>query len=521
VVWHTRRVNEERAGDGRVSGARLEEDLRRGLSRGGILANLGGASLMFAFLIFLLPVSPNRDDAASLAVRNGIVFALFMPATLALGTVWGRRLNEPVFRWLRESRPPDERERELVLTGPERAARISMTFWFLAAVVFGALNIDASGGLPFVVAGSLFLGGLTTGALTYLLVERLQRPVTALALEGTVPARPTAFGVRGRLTMAWALGTGLPLLALVGVGAVAVFQDHPNGPALARAALMLGFLGLGVGLLLTLAAARSVADPLTAVRSALGRVEQGDFDVEVPVDDGSEIGFLEAGFNRMADGLRERERIQDLFGRHVGEEVAASALQAGVELGGEVREVGVLFVDLVGSTSLAARRPPMEVVALLNRFFAEVVRAAEDHGGWVNKFEGDAALCVFGAPSPRQDPAGDALAAGRALRGRLAEALPEMDAGIGVSAGAAVAGNIGAEQRFEYTVIGDPVNEAARLCELSKQQAGRLLASEAAVDRARAEEAGRWTLGEAKVLRGRDSPTRLATVAEVAARDPA
>ena len=84
-----------------------------------------------------------------------------------------------------------------------------------------------------------------------------------------------------------------------------------------------------------------------------------------------------------------------------------------------------LFVDLVGSTTLAARRPPTEVVALLNEFFRIVVEAAERHGGWVNKFEGDAALCVFGAPGDLDDPAGAALAAAREIRDRVAAELPD------------------------------------------------------------------------------------------------
>src|SRR5439155_479110 len=117
------------------------------------------------------------------------------------------------------------------------------------------------------------------------------------------------------------------------------------------------------------------AEPVSAVRRALGRVEEGDFDVDVEVDDASEIGLLQSGFNRMAAGLRERERLRDLFGRHVGEDVARAALDAGeLALGGEVREVAVLFVDLAGSTAMAGKRPPEEVVSLLNRFFAVVVR---------------------------------------------------------------------------------------------------------------------------------------------------
>jgi class 3 adenylate cyclase len=139
------------------------------------------------------------------------------------------------------------------------------------------------------------------------------------------------------------------------------------------------------------------------------------------------------------------------------------------------------------------------------------VDAAEEHGGWVNKFEGDGALCVFGAPNARRDAAGDALRAARSIRERLADELPSVDAGIGVSAGPAVAGNVGTEQRHEYTVIGDPVNEAARLCELAKRRPERVLASAAVVERADTEEAANWELDESVVLRGRETPTRLAT----------
>jgi adenylate cyclase len=232
----------------------------------------------------------------------------------------------------------------------------------------------------------------------------------------------------------------------------------------------------------------------------------------VPVDDGSEVGLLEAGFNRMTAGLRERERLHDLFGRHVGRDVARAALEnkGEIELGGEVREVAAMFVDLVGSTRLAARRAPADVVALLNTFFCIVVEVVEEHGGWVNKFEGDAALCVFGAPVERADTAGDALRAARRLCDRLVSELDDADARIGVSAGEAVAGNVGARERFEYTVIGDPVNEAARLCELAKQRNSRLLASDAVIERAAGEEAARWEVREHVVLRGRDRTTGVA-----------
>jgi adenylate cyclase len=139
-----------------------------------------------------------------------------------------------------------------------------------------------------------------------------------------------------------------------------------------------------------------------------------------------------------------------------------------------------------------------------------VVEVIETHGGWVNKFEGDAALCVFGAPADQPEAAARARAAGRELGLRLGRELPELGAGIGVSAGPAVAGNVGAERRLEYTVVGDPVNEAARLSELAKKLPGGVLASEAALSRASADEVGQWHLGEETVLRGRTAATRLA-----------
>jgi adenylate cyclase len=309
--------------------------------------------------------------------------------------------------------------------------------------------------------------------------------------------------------LSWLLATGMPLLGLISVGVDGVVHGTP-ADELARATLVLGVLAFVSGIVVMLASARTVSRPLTAMRKALGRVQAGDLATEVRVSDGSEVGLLQSGFNSLVGGLRERERMQDLYARQVGEDVARAALADEPRLGGEVCEVAILFVDIVGSTALAAQAPPERVVARLNRFFSVVVEVTAEHGGWVNKFEGDAALCVFGAPVASEDPAGCALAAGRALRARLARDVPGLHAGIGLSAGPAVAGWIGALQRFEYTVIGDPVNVASRLCELAKQQPEGLLASEAIVRRAGEEEREHWRIGEEATLRGRNTPTRLA-----------
>jgi adenylate cyclase len=272
---------------------------------------------------------------------------------------------------------------------------------------------------------------------------------------------------------------------------------------------VLATIGLVSGGVMIAVVTRSLADRLERVRSALSRIEAGDLDVAVEVDEGGQLGMLQRGLNKMAAGLRERRQLQDLFGRHVGEEVARQALQRGGGLGGEQRDVSTLFIDVVRSTTLAATRPAAEVVGMLNALFGAVVRCAAAEGGWVNKFEGDGALCVFGAPDDQPDHASRALRAARAMRAAvedLRRTAPDLDVGIGVSSGLAVAGNVGAEERYEYTVVGDPVNEAARLTEAAKSVPERVLASGGTV-RAAGDEGSCWRPVGAITLRGRTLPT--------------
>jgi adenylate cyclase len=448
-------------------GAQLWASTVRRLTWAAIAANGLGGILVFLLLEFLVPLGA-ADEHDNL-ILNGIVAAVYLPLGLVVGSVWAKRRASGVRRWLAEDRPPTPQERALVLAQPYRFVAISGFFWALAAVVFSAINLPHEGWSALVVGVSLLLAGETTCAVGYLLIERIIRPITVLALAGSAPPDRCRPGVAARLTMAWSLGTGVPLLGVLLIALSTLIDPNNDRTLLAAAIALLAVVGMTVGSLAITVAARAVSEPISAVRRAMARVEAADYDAEVPVDDGSEVGLLEAGFNSMAAGLRERERIRDLFGRHVGREVAQAALErdGDVELGGELREVAVVFVDVIGSTNLAIRRPPQEVVTLLNRFFSIVVEEIEAQCGWVNKFEGDAALCVFGAPTARPDAAGDALRAARTLSQRLTRELDGARAGIGVSAGPAVAGNVGTEERFEYTVIGDPVNEAARLCELA------------------------------------------------------
>ena len=475
------------------------------------LTNLVGSLLVFAYFGWAFPPVDERGAFGTTSV-NAIVGAIYFILVAIVSNRRSKWAEKPLVRWQADDSPPTDVERGEVLSIPKQMAKISAQNWAGAIPLFFVLNLDYSLQLAFEVAGAIVLAGLATSAAAYLVAERLSRPALGYVLDPSEPVPTRSLGVAPRIVLTWALLSGIPLIAiaLIPIGRV------PSDPqALVPPIAFVVGVALVIGLLGMKAVAHAISNPIRELRRALDDVGEGRTDVVVDVNDASEIGRLQAGFNAMVEGLRERERLRDLFGKQVGDDVAREALERGVTLGGQQRTVSALFVDVVGSTALAGRERPERVVELLNGFFQLVVEVTAKHGGLVNKFEGDGAVCVFGAPVERDDFASSALAAARELRTRLEESSP-LDAAIGVSCGIAVAGHVGAEERYEYTVIGDPVNEASRLCELAKNRAGRTLASASIVNQA-GDEQRHWEIDGEVRLRGRSEPTRLAFPRELAA----
>lgn len=473
-----------------------------------LLANLAGAVVVFVLLAFVLPL-PDVADEPRVLLSNLVVASVYAVTAAVVGGVFSMVDAARRLRWLVEERTPTTAERRRTLRIPRASTIRQLCLWGLAAVGFTVLNARLSVLLGIEIGLTILIGGLTVSATTLLLLQRSGRPVVARALTGVALRRSPGASVAVKTVLTWGLGTGLPLVGLTLLSGVALGLEIPR-VELARAVFVLGLTALGTGLLSILILARSLADPLRGLRRTLEAIQRGELDTDIAITDTTEVGVLQAGVNAMLAGLRERDRVRDLFGRHVGEDVARRALADGVELGGQDREVAALFVDVIDSTALAEQVDPQEVLRLLNEFFAVVVDVVDQHGGTVNKFLGDAALAIWGAPLDSADATSEALAAAREIGERLTADVPGLRAGVGVAAGTVVAGNLGASTRLEYTVIGDAVNVASRLSGRAKEVDGLVLADAAMLDDASAEEASRWVLDGEVTLRGRRRPTTLA-----------
>lgn len=230
---------------------------------------------------------------------------------------------------------------------------------------------------------------------------------------------------------------------------------------------------------------RDIQQLVDEMVDAMHSVEAGDVDIYLEVKTTDEFATLYTGFNRMTQGLRERERLRDAFGRYVAPELAEEVMRYGVSLGGQTVSASVLFADIRDFTVLSEWMAPAEVVSLLNRYFAAVEPAIRAEGGWINKFGGDSLLAIFGAPVPQTDHVQRAVRAALGVRAALSEfnlrqrgaGGPALRIGIGIDCGEMIAGSVGSPERMEYTVIGDVVNVASRIDALNKKWGTDILIS--------------------------------------------
>ncbi|MCB9741443.1 MAG: HAMP domain-containing protein [Alphaproteobacteria bacterium] len=381
------------------------------------------------------------------------------------------------------------------------------------AAVFGAWSTDLL--LHLAVLGPTF-ALLTAVVVRYLTLAFHGLGVTGVLLPDGVldhlAPLPLERVYRHVIVLYGTLGVLMPL-CLVFIATSA----HSSAPLLVL--VVLDFLVCGF--FVAYAMMRSTAMPVGYLESRMAEVGDGDLNVKARIFAADTFGSLSTHFNRMVEGLRQREQIRDIFGRYVTRQVAEEILSGRVQLGGERRTATVLFADIRGFTTLSEQLDPEEVVALLNEVLGTMVRCVLDEGGVLDKFIGDAIMALFGVPLSSGDPKEDAEAAVRCAM-EMSAALdnlnaqrrqlgrPAVELGIGIHTGELVAGNIGIPERMEYTVIGDTVNLCSRLEGLTKQLHHRIL-----ISRATCELLPHWKFDEVDTVhvRGRKEPVTVFTPA--------
>jgi adenylate cyclase len=257
-------------------------------------------------------------------------------------------------------------------------------------------------------------------------------------------------------------------------------SDAPIVPVLIGCALAVVFavpISVGLGFSPSLQPIRDLAE-------GAERVAAGDYSQRLPVVQDDDLGALAASFNRMQAGLAERQRLQGAFGTYVDPVLAARLLEQGDDVFiGERREVSVMFVDIRDFTPFAEANTAEDTVARLNALFEIVVPAVVDAGGHVNKFLGDGALAVFGAPNDLADHADAAVNAAVLIHRLVVERFGgALRIGIGINTGVVIAGTIGGGGKLEFTLIGDTVNVAARVEQLTKTTGDAILLTDSCLD---------------------------------------
>ena len=340
--------------------------------------------------------------------------------------------------------------------------------------------------------------GMTAWTLSYLAIEILNRTVLLPRVfpEGHVKREGFSFrpSFKHLMIFCFVVTSIFPVVILL---SSLISVQINNGIELHRGVIIVSMLLLIISFIITLSLSKLILNPLKNLTLASKRIQSGDYKTRVGVVTSDELGDLADSFNDMADSLAEKEFMRDTFGKIVDPEVrdylmsGAGKKSLGETLGGETREVTVLFCDIRSFTAMSEKMAAVEVVSLLNRYFTALGQCITSHHGIINKYIGDAIMAIFGAPVSLPNSALDAFEAALDMRQTLVklnkdfkkEGLPELKFGIGIHTGPVFAGTIGAETRMEYTVIGDTVNTASRLESLCKTYKTDLLISESSAEK--------------------------------------
>lgn len=278
-------------------------------------------------------------------------------------------------------------------------------------------------------------------------------------------------------------------MELGGLGIISTMDEKKalEGVRIVRErSILISLLIISVAIVFVWFFSRSISGPVSVLVEASRKIKEGKYDTKVDVKTRDEIEILGNSFNEMAQGLKEREALKGAFGKFVNPAVAASILQGdSLALGGTERNVTIFFSDIRSFTAMSENMEPREVVHMLNAYFTEMVEIVHETGGVVDKFIGDAIMAVWGTPKESESDTSNAVEAAVRMRQALRSfntrhkgEFPKIRIGCGLNSGPVLSGQIGSDDRLEYTVIGDAVNLASRLEHLNKTFGTDIIISE-------------------------------------------
>ncbi|OBA83136.1 cyclase [Mycobacterium sp. 1164966.3] len=449
---------------------------------------IGAISFPILLSIYAIPsfcvVALEQSDHYVEAAVVTVVAVLVCGGVTALP---GRRLIRLVERWAAG--------REV-----DRASALEATYtWARGFGVRAVLGNAVLGAVVLVLVAAIAGAGVSRLVQYGMLGTALGAAILLPGVHGTMeaalrPARVAIVGDTGigdslpRSRPTFAAWTNASMLAVAFAYAVAgamlaaVFDRAGKAPVVL---LVIGCALLLFAVPVTVAAAFSPSlRPVRDLAQGTERVAAGDYSQRLPVVQDDDLGALAASFNRMQAGLAERQRLQGAFGTYVDPVLAARLLEQGDDVfTGERREVTVMFIDIRDFTPFAEANTAEDTVARLNALFEIVVPAVVDAGGHVNKFLGDGALAVFGAPNDLADHAGAAVDAAVLIHRLVTERFDgTLRIGIGINTGKVIAGTIGGGGKLEFTLIGDAVNVAARVEQLTKITGDAILLTQQCID---------------------------------------
>ena len=477
-----------------------------------LIANLIGFGAVL-LLDFFTPVHVIKVQRTFLFTVGGwAVLVLFPALAFLLNYCLQYLIQRPISKAIKRIHAGEGIHEDLHIKAKRRLlnlpfiiARVDLLIWIaLPALILAFFYFLKD--VPGIIIVFLFFRavmiGLIASTLSFLLIEEnsRKRHIPVLFPEGGLAAVPgtTKISIRTRIKVLYLAGTSIPMIILVGTFLLSLWDirgEIVSAQEFGREIITFTLIACGIFVILALRlnflVGKSILDPLREILGLLEKVRNGDFGQKIRVLSNDEIGVLADAGNDMITALAERERIRETFGKYLTPEIRDKILAGRIPLNGERTMATVLFADLRGFTPYVGKNPPEDVIQSMRDYFTVMQRAIRLHHGLVLQYVGDEIEAVFGVPLKHDDHAHAAVLAALEMREGLEKlnrrrvekgAMP-FSHGIGIHTGEVLAGNTGSEDQPSYTLIGDTVNLASRIQELTKDFYWDIVASEETVNR--------------------------------------